>query len=71
MAEVRTRRWADPLQENPARARLRELRDRVRAGETITLPCSSSCTDEARCHRAIPRALLLADGASPGPAGRS
>jgi uncharacterized protein YeaO (DUF488 family) len=36
------------------------LADRVRAGETITLLCSSSCTDPARCHRTILRELVEA-----------
>ncbi len=31
---------------------------RVRAGETITLLCSSACTDPARCHRSILKRLL-------------
>jgi len=48
------------LAEMPASARLRELRARVASGETVTLLCSSSCTDAARCHRTILRELLLA-----------
>lgn len=31
---------------------------RVAAGEMVTLLCSSACTDEARCHRSIVKALL-------------
>jgi uncharacterized protein YeaO (DUF488 family) len=34
--------------------------DRVRAGDTITLLCSSACTDEARCHRSIVKELIEA-----------
>lgn len=49
------------MDENPARARLRELRQRIAGGERVTLLCSSACTDEARCHRTILRELLLAD----------
>jgi uncharacterized protein YeaO (DUF488 family) len=30
----------------------------VRDGTTLTLLCSSACTDEARCHRTIVKALL-------------
>lgn len=56
------RRYLAEMAENPARARLRELRARVAAGERVTLLCSSACTDEARCHRTILRELLL-DGA--------
>jgi uncharacterized protein YeaO (DUF488 family) len=33
--------------------RLTALANRVRAGETITLLCSSACTDPARCHRTL------------------
>ena len=59
-AEYR-RRYLAEMDENPARARLRELRVRVAAGERVTLLCSSACTDEARCHRTILRELLLAE----------
>jgi uncharacterized protein YeaO (DUF488 family) len=31
---------------------------RHRAGQTITLLCSSACTDEARCHRTLVARLL-------------
>jgi uncharacterized protein YeaO (DUF488 family) len=58
-AEYR-RRYLAEIDENPGRARLRELRARVAAGERVTLLCSSACTDEARCHRTILRDLLLA-----------
>ena len=34
------------------------------AGEAVTLLCSSSCTDEACCHRSILRALLAERGAA-------
>jgi len=69
-AEYR-RRFVAEMDENPARARLRELRDRITGGETVTLLCSSSCTDEARCHRSILREILLEDGASGGGSKRS
>ena len=32
--------------------------ERVRQGETITLLCSSACSDETRCHRSIVRELI-------------
>jgi len=35
-----------------------ELADRVARGETITLLCSSACTDPERCHRALLRGLI-------------
>lgn len=59
------RRYLAEMDENPARARLRELTSRVAAGERVTLLCSSACTDETRCHRTILRELLL-DGAREG-----
>ena len=58
-AEYR-RRYLAEMDENPGRARVRELRQRVAGGERVTLLCSSSCTDETRCHRTILRELLLA-----------
>ncbi len=54
------RRYLAEMDENPARARVRELRQRIAGGERVTLLCSSACTDEARCHRTILRELLLA-----------
>jgi len=32
--------------------------ERVRRGETLTLLCSSACTDPARCHRTIVKELI-------------
>src|SRR5207302_10248867 len=40
------------------RARIEELAARVRAGETITLLCSSACADDAHCHRSLLRELI-------------
>ncbi|HKU38479.1 MAG TPA: DUF488 family protein [Polyangiales bacterium] len=31
---------------------------RVRAGDTITLLCSSACEDESKCHRSIVKELI-------------
>jgi uncharacterized protein YeaO (DUF488 family) len=42
---------------------IRDLARRVASGETITLLCSSACTDPARCHR-----TLLARMIEPPPA---
>jgi uncharacterized protein YeaO (DUF488 family) len=33
--------------------RIRDLARRVAAGETVTLLCSSACTDPERCHRTL------------------
>jgi len=40
------------------RARIDELAERVRAGGTVTLLCSSACDDDERCHRSLLRALI-------------
>ena len=40
------------------RARIDELAARVRAGDTITLLCSSACADDAHCHRSLLRELI-------------
>lgn len=47
------------LQEMQAQSfRIRALVSRVAAGETVTLLCSSACTDETRCHRSLLRRLI-------------
>lgn len=38
--------------------RIRSLAARVAAGETVTLLCSSACTDPARCHRTLLARLI-------------
>jgi uncharacterized protein YeaO (DUF488 family) len=38
--------------------RIRALADRAAAGETITLLCSSACTDPALCHRTLLKSLI-------------
>ena len=40
--------------------KIAELAKRDRAGETITLLCSSSCTRESRCHRSLLKELIEA-----------
>jgi uncharacterized protein YeaO (DUF488 family) len=40
--------------------RIRALSDRVASGETVTLLCSSACTDPARCHRTLLQRLIEA-----------
>jgi len=39
-------------------ARIAELADRVKAGETLTLLCSKACIDETHCHRFLLRTLI-------------
>jgi hypothetical protein len=38
--------------------RIEDLARRVAAGETITLLCSSACTDPKRCHRTLLEQLV-------------
>ena len=38
--------------------RIDELARRVAAGETITLLCSSACTDPSHCHRTLLKELI-------------
>jgi uncharacterized protein YeaO (DUF488 family) len=40
------------------KALIEELAGRVKAGETITLLCSSACTRESRCHRSLLGGLI-------------
>jgi len=56
-AEYR-RRYLTELAVDPGRFHLRALADRVAAGESIALLCSSACTDEAACHRSILRGII-------------
>ncbi|MFT3787523.1 MAG: DUF488 family protein [Tepidisphaeraceae bacterium] len=42
------------------RAEIEMLADRVRAGESVTLLCSSSCDRESRCHRSLLKELIEA-----------
>jgi uncharacterized protein YeaO (DUF488 family) len=59
------RRYLDEMRAR--REEIAALAARVAAGETITLLCSSACTDEAHCHRTLLAKLLLP---SPREAGR-
>ena len=43
------------------RAKIAALADDVRAGETITLLCSSACERESRCHRSLLKELIEAE----------
>src|SRR5262249_12886774 len=42
------------------------LAERVRRGETLTLLCSSACTDADRCHRTLLRDLVESASQSSG-----
>jgi len=54
-AEYR-RRYLDEMKAQSER--IDELARRVAAGETITLLCSSACTDAAHCHRTLLKQLI-------------
>jgi uncharacterized protein YeaO (DUF488 family) len=43
--------------------RIRDLARRVAGGATVTLLCSSACTDQARCHRTLLASLITAAAA--------
>ncbi len=46
--------------------RIRQLAERVRAGETITLLCSSACIYPTHCHRTLLKGLIEKEvGGSP------
>jgi uncharacterized protein YeaO (DUF488 family) len=48
------------------REKIAELARRSKAGETITLLCSSACTRESRCHRSLLKELIdAAEGGEP------
>jgi uncharacterized protein YeaO (DUF488 family) len=40
------------------KAAIRELAERVAAGESVTLMCASSCVRESRCHRSLLKELI-------------
>jgi uncharacterized protein YeaO (DUF488 family) len=52
------RRFLEEMDAAAPRFHLRALKNRLDAGETVTLLCSSACVDEARCHRTILKELL-------------
>lgn len=53
------RRYLAEMSVDPGRFCVRALRNRVAAGETLTLLCSSACSDEHECHRTLLRELIL------------
>jgi uncharacterized protein YeaO (DUF488 family) len=51
-------RYLEEMRAPGAVWRVRALAQRVAAGETLTLLCSSACTDPSRCHRTLLARLL-------------
>jgi uncharacterized protein YeaO (DUF488 family) len=43
------------------RGTIADLAEKVRRGETITLLCSTACTDPSRCHRMLLKELIEAE----------
>src|SRR5437870_10363333 len=56
--EEDTRRYLKEMESQGDR--IQELANRVAAGETITLLCSSACVDPSHCHRTLLRGLIEA-----------
>jgi uncharacterized protein YeaO (DUF488 family) len=52
------KRYLEEMREPRAVFRMRVLVQRLSAGETVTLLCSSACTRPERCHRTVLGALL-------------
>ncbi len=50
------RRYLEEMQAQGER--IAELARRITEGETITLLCSSACTDESHCHRTLLKRLI-------------
>lgn len=46
------------------RGSISELAKKVKAGETVTLLCSSACVDETHCHRTLLAGLISGGDAS-------
>jgi uncharacterized protein YeaO (DUF488 family) len=52
------RRYLEEMKQPKPAFFLRALRERVASGESITLLCSSACSDENRCHRSLLKTLI-------------
>jgi uncharacterized protein YeaO (DUF488 family) len=57
------RRYLEQQRQN--KDMIASLADRVRAGQTITLLCSSACVRESRCHRSLLKELIEAAMGAP------
>jgi uncharacterized protein YeaO (DUF488 family) len=51
-------KYLQEMQEQEQQERIDLLAEEVAAGKTITLLCSSACTDEVHCHRTLLRELI-------------
>jgi uncharacterized protein YeaO (DUF488 family) len=53
-----TRRYLDEMKGEEQRESIAVLAEKVAEGKTITLLCSSACTDPAHCHRTLLKELI-------------
>jgi uncharacterized protein YeaO (DUF488 family) len=58
------RRYLEEMQAQIPQDFIEELAAMITEGKTITLLCSSACTDESRCHRSLMRQLIEERGAT-------
>jgi uncharacterized protein YeaO (DUF488 family) len=56
--ETYAERYLDEMRGATQLWRIRDLARRLTAGETLTLLCSSACTDPVRCHRTLMARLV-------------
>jgi uncharacterized protein YeaO (DUF488 family) len=63
------RRYLEEMRGPTQRELIEELAALVAEGKTVTLLCSSACTDEAHCHRTLLRQLVEEQIKSGKPAG--
>jgi uncharacterized protein YeaO (DUF488 family) len=59
--EIYATRYLDEMRAAVPLWLIRDLARRSRAGETITLLCSSACVDPARCHRTLLAKAITSD----------
>jgi uncharacterized protein YeaO (DUF488 family) len=52
------RRYLEEMQSEEAREKIDLLAEKVAGGKTITLLCSSACTDPEKCHRTLLKGLI-------------
>ena len=57
-------RYLDEMRGAAQLWRIRDLARRVGEGDTVTLLCSSACTDPARCHRTLLARLVTTAAAA-------
>jgi uncharacterized protein YeaO (DUF488 family) len=56
--EEYTRHYLDEMKGEKQQESIAILAEKVAAGKTITLLCSSACTDAAHCHRTLLKQLI-------------